>query len=58
MAASLLVCAQLVLALSMKPSFPLTAFGDLASAFFYWVLCYLFSRLPSTLTGEPGFSAG
>jgi diguanylate cyclase (GGDEF)-like protein/PAS domain S-box-containing protein len=28
-AASLLVCAQLVLALSMKPSFPLTAFGDL-----------------------------
>src|ERR1700746_933624 len=28
-AASLLVCAQLVLALSVKPSFPLTAFGDL-----------------------------
>ena len=28
-AASLLVCAQLVLALSMKPSFPLMAFGDL-----------------------------
>src|SRR5580693_1543524 len=27
-AASLLVCAQLVLALSMKPSYPLTAFGD------------------------------
>src|ERR1700758_2708312 len=26
---SLLVCAQLVLALSIKPSFPLTAFGDL-----------------------------
>ena len=26
--ASLLVCAQLVLALSMKPSYPLTAFGD------------------------------
>jgi diguanylate cyclase (GGDEF)-like protein/PAS domain S-box-containing protein len=29
LAASLLVCAQLVLTLSMKPSFPLTAFGDL-----------------------------
>ena len=27
-ASSLLVCAQLVLALTMKPSFPLTAFGD------------------------------
>src|ERR1700690_500036 len=29
-AASLLVCAQLVLALSMKPSFWLTAFGDVS----------------------------
>ena len=28
-AGSLLVCVQLVLSLSMKPSFPLTAFGDL-----------------------------
>lgn len=28
-AGSLLVCAQLVFSLSMKPSFPLTAFGDL-----------------------------
>jgi diguanylate cyclase (GGDEF)-like protein/PAS domain S-box-containing protein len=43
-AASLLVCAQLVLALSMKPSFPLTAFGDLTQCIL--LLGALLSVLP------------
>ena len=52
--ASLVVFAQLVLALSMKSSYPLTTFGDTSQCILLLgALLYLSSRL-SRLTGEPG----